>query len=75
PGAFLAVHEDDRGRARVAFVMNPTASDLDVRVSLAGVNALVDAVGEGRIARAGGAFEVPVTSRTVRMMVIDRAGH
>jgi beta-galactosidase len=71
PGAHVAVHEDEQGRPRVVFVMNPTENDLVVRVSLAGVDALVDAAGEGRIARAAGAFEVPVPGRCVRIMSVE----
>jgi hypothetical protein len=69
--AFVAVHEDEEGVARVVFIMNPTAADLSVRASLAGVDALVDALGEGRVARAGGAFEVSVPARSVRMMTAE----
>jgi beta-galactosidase len=70
PDAHLAVHEDATG-ARVVFVMNPTANDLVAQTSLAGVDALVDAIVGGRIARSGGAFEIPVPARTVRMMVVE----
>jgi beta-galactosidase len=69
--AHVAIHEDARGVARVAFVMNPTPGDLVVRVSLAGVDALVDATGEGRVVRSGGAFEMTVPARSVRMMEIE----
>jgi len=70
-GAHVAVHEDDHKVPRVVFIMNPTSADLVARVSLAGVEALVDALGEGRIARAGGALEVPVAARVVRMMAVE----
>jgi beta-galactosidase len=69
--AHVAIHEDADGVARVAFVMNPTAGDLVVRVSLAGVEALVDATGEGRVVRSGGAFEMHVPARSIRMMEIE----
>jgi hypothetical protein len=69
PEAHVAVHEDQNEIARVVFVMNPTARDVVARVSLPGVEALVDTAGQERIARAGGAFEVPVPARTIRMMV------
>jgi beta-galactosidase len=69
--AFIAVHEDEQGTARVVFVMNPTQADLAVRASLAGVDALSDALGEGRVARSGGAFEVTVPARSVRMMIAE----
>jgi beta-galactosidase len=70
PGAHVAVHEDEHAIARVVFVMNPTPYDLVARVSLARVEALVDAMSGARIARAGGAFDVPVPARVARMMVV-----
>jgi beta-galactosidase len=73
PDAYVAVHEDQQGAPRVVFVMNPTPSDLVARASLAGIETLVDAVDEGRVARSGGALEVPVPARTVRMMVVESA--
>jgi beta-galactosidase len=69
--AHTAVHEDASGAPRVVFVMNPTDRDLVVRVSLAGVDVLVDTVGEGRVARAGGALDVSVPARVVRMMGVE----
>ena len=51
--------------------MNPTDRDLVVRVSLAGVDALDDALGGERVERAGGAFEVTVPSRVVRLMTVE----
>ncbi len=72
PSAHLAVHEDAQGFARVAFVMNPTHNDMVVRLSLAGVEALVDTMDGGRFARAGGAFEVLVPARVVRIMAVER---
>jgi beta-galactosidase len=71
--AHVCVHEDEHGTPHVVFVLNPTPTDVVTRASLAGVDALVDAIGEGRIARSGGAFEVPVPARAVRMMVVERA--
>jgi beta-galactosidase len=69
--AHVAVHEDASAVPRVVFVMNPTAHDLSVRVALAEIEALVDVVGDGRVTRAGGAFEVPTPARTVRMMGVE----
>ena len=74
----MTVHEDAAGVPRVVFVMNPTAEDLVVRVSLAGISALVDALepasgaaARPRIARDRGAFEVRVPARVVRMMTVE----
>jgi len=74
--AFVCVHEDAKGNPRVAFVMNPTTSDLDTRVAIPGALTLVDLLPSGDAAavvpltRAAGAFEVRVPSRTVRMFRI-----
>ena len=76
--AHVTVHEDAAGVPRVVFVMNPTAEDLVVHVSLAGISALVDALepavgaaARPRIARDRGAFEVRVPARVVRMMTVE----
>jgi beta-galactosidase len=69
--AYVAVHEDAAGAPRVVFVMNPTANDVTARFSLAGVGALVDTLGEGRVGRSAGALEVSVPARMVRMMVAE----
>jgi beta-galactosidase len=69
--AHVAVHVDEAETPRVVFVMNPTAGDLVSRVSLAGVDALVDALDGGRVARAAGAFDITVPARVVRMMVVE----
>jgi beta-galactosidase len=72
PDVHVAVHEDAAGKPRVVFVMNPTAGEIVARVSLAGVNAVVDLLGDGRrVARTGGALEIAVPSRVVRMMAVD----
>jgi hypothetical protein len=53
-------------------VMNPTDAEVVARVSLAGVDALVDALGDGaRIARTAGAFEIAVPARVVRLFAAD----
>jgi len=72
----VAVHEDAGGTPRVVFVMNPTDAEVVARVSLAGVDALLDALGESngegtRIARTGGAFEVPLPPRVVRLFAVE----
>jgi beta-galactosidase len=69
----VTVHEDASGAARVVFLMNPTAADIVARASLAGVGALSDAMGEGRVARAGGALEVSVPARSARIMIVEAA--
>ena len=70
--AHVSVHEDASGAPRVVFVMNPTAEDLAVRVSLPGIDVLVDALDEEkRVVRTKGAFEVQVPGRTVRMFAVE----
>ncbi len=69
--AFVAVHEDMAGAPRVVFAMNPTDKDLIVRLSLASVDALVDALDGQRIAKARGAFDVTVPARVVRMLAVE----
>jgi beta-galactosidase len=72
PGdAHVAMHEDERGTPRVVFVMNPTANDIVARIAMAGVEALVDTMGDARVARAAGAFELNVPARVVRVMAVE----
>ena len=69
PDVHVTVHEDAEGLPRVVFVMNPTAAEVVARISLKGVGELVDLLGEkARVARVGGAFEVAVPARVVRIM-------
>jgi beta-galactosidase len=68
----VTVHEDASGAPRLVFVMNPTADPIVARVSLTGVEALVDLLAEGsRIVRAAGAFDITVPGRVVRMLAVD----
>jgi beta-galactosidase len=68
----VTVHEDAQGAPRVVFVMNPTPGEIVARVSLAGVEGLVDVLGEGaRIGRTAGAFEVAMPARVVRMLAVE----
>jgi len=72
PEVHVAVHEDRTGAARVVFVMNPTGGEIVARVSLAGVGALVDLLSDGRrLAPVGGAFEIAVPARVVRMLAVE----
>jgi beta-galactosidase len=63
----IAVHEDDAG-PRVVFVMNPTSADVAARFSLPGVEELTDLLGDQRVVRSAGAFELNVPARTVRLL-------
>jgi beta-galactosidase len=72
PGVHVAVHEDRQGAPRVVFVMNPTGGETIARLSLSGAGALVDLLADGaRVARVGGAFEVVVPARVVRLMAVE----
>jgi hypothetical protein len=51
--------------------MNPTANDIVARIAMAGVEALVDTMGDARVARAAGAFELNVPARVVRVMAVE----
>lgn len=71
-GVHVSVHEDPRtGAPRVVFVMNPRDHDVAARVTIAGATACIDAVGEGRVGRTRGAFELTVAPRSVRMMAVE----
>jgi beta-galactosidase len=81
PGdAYLTIHEDLRGTPTVAFVMNPTATDLVTSVAIPRATTLIDVLPvrragrtalATRIARAAGAFEVPLDAKSVRMFAIE----
>jgi beta-galactosidase len=79
--AYVAVHEDASGAPKVAFVMNPTASELVVRVAIEGARVLVDllpratgrhAVRDLRVTPVAGSFELTLPARTVRMLAVER---
>jgi beta-galactosidase len=69
---FVTIHEDASQRPRVAFVMNPSASSLTVRVALSGATELTDLLDDRRppIQKTSGGFEIEAPARTVRMLSI-----
>jgi beta-galactosidase len=79
--AFLTVHENAQGVAKVAFVMNPTAHELVANVAIPGAVRLTEAVelrrsgrpglAAPRITRVAGSFEVFLDARSVRMFTIE----
>jgi beta-galactosidase len=69
--AYVCVHEDAAGIARVAFVMNPTEKEVTATIGLPGATALEDMLKPRRIGRVAGAFEVKLKARTVRMFAVD----
>jgi len=70
-GVFTTVHEDDDGRPRVFFLINPGARDVlaKVEIGVAEGNA-VDTLDDTSFEARRGAFEVRMTPRTVRMLAI-----
>lgn len=69
--AFVTVHEDAAGRARVVFVMNPTAMPVVAKISIPSVERLTALLGDDarieRAPRAVAGFDVTVPARTVRV--------
>lgn len=75
--AYVAVHEDADGKARVVFVMNPTAEPIEAHVGLPESARELGALWPARtdeerrvIARKIAGFEVPVGAREVRMLEV-----
>lgn len=82
PDVHVTVHEDANGTPRVAFVMNPTSTNVIATVGLGKTTrALVDLLPRTHAARAGGridriepnsgAFVVEVPARTVRVFALE----
>ena len=72
---FVALHEDDAGAPKVAFVMNPENQAVAATIGLGKAKALVDLLPRTRdlppiLAQAGG-FVVEVPARTVRMFAVE----
>jgi len=64
----VTLHADERGVPRVLFVINATAHALDAKVSAAGAVEAEDVLDGARFRAAGGAFELPVAPRSVRLL-------
>ncbi len=69
--AHVCVHEDAGGKARIAFVMNPTPHAVIARVALPSEGEIEDVLDGARIARTRGAFEIPIDGRTVGMFTLS----
>ncbi len=68
PEAYVSVHEDDSGEARLVFVMNPTGASLVAKVGVPGPATLTSILGEATTyTRAAGGFEITIPARTVRV--------
>ena len=72
-GIGVTVHEDSNGRAKIAFVMNPSQQDQLARVSLKGITGALDALDESRVSVDHGVLEVRLPPRTVRMIVLEHS--
>jgi beta-galactosidase len=70
-GIFATVHEDDAGRPRVFFLINPGDSDVIAKVAI-GVSegAAVDLIEDATFEARRGVFEVRMKPRTVRLLAI-----
>ncbi len=75
PDVHVSLHEDHRGHARVAFVMNPTSRAVSATVGLGRVRALVDLLPRARdrtrIEAQAGGLVVDVPGRTVKMFAVE----
>lgn len=75
PDVFVAVHDDEAGTPRVAFVMNPERETIVATVGLGRARTLVDLLPRGReaarIEAQAGGFVIEVPARTVRMFAIE----
>jgi beta-galactosidase len=77
PDVHVALHHDEAGVPRVAFVMNPTAAPVVATVGLGRTRVLVDLLPRPRAVNriephAGtGAFVIEVPARTVRMFAVE----
>ena len=77
PDVHVAIHEDEAGVPRVAFVMNPTAKPVTATVGLGKARALVDLLPRPRAVNrlepqlGTGAFVVEVPARTVRLFSME----
>jgi beta-galactosidase len=66
--AFVTVHRDDAGHARVAFLLNPSAHAVRAELSLPGITRAVDALDGSEFHARVRSLEVPLPPRTTRML-------
>lgn len=68
PDAYVTVHQDDSGEARLVFVMNPTNESIVAKVGVAGPSSLASLLGDSVVyERTSGGFEITIPARTVRV--------
>ncbi len=66
--AFVSVHRDTEGRARVAFLLNPSAHAVRAELSLPGITRAVDALDGAQFHARVRSLEVPLPAQTARML-------
>jgi beta-galactosidase len=66
--AFVTVHRDDTGQARVAFALNPTPHAVRAELSLPGITRAVDALDGNEFRARVRSLEVPLPPRSARML-------
>ncbi len=67
---YVTVHEDRKTKEpRAVFVMNPSGATVVARIALAGIEGLVEVFESGgsKPSRIGGAFEITIPARTVKI--------
>lgn len=69
---FATVHEDASGKARVLFLINPGAEEVDARISIGSTTDVArDLLKDQRFAVKGGIVEVRVKAKSVRMLALE----
>jgi len=66
--AFVTVHRDSVGRARVAFMVNPSPHAVRAELSLPGIVRAVDALDGSEFRARVRSLEVPLPPQTTRML-------
>lgn len=69
---YATIHEDDAGRPKVLFLINPSDSDCGARVALgAGVRHAADLLKDQSYELVDGALDIRVKPKTVRMLALS----
>ena len=66
--AFVTVHCDDAGQARVAFLLNPSPHATRAELSLPGITRAVDALDGSEFRARVRSLEVPLPAQTTRIL-------
>jgi beta-galactosidase len=69
---YATVHEDERGKPRVLFLINPEREETVARITIGrGVEAARDLLKGQRLVVRDGALEAPVRGKSVRMLALE----